>query len=101
MNAHERFELECASEISKIGKNVAIAKLATEWMQSANQLRYSYHFKHMGRPIIQYPQDIVAIQALIWEVKPDLIVETGIAHGGSLVMSASMLALLDMCEAIE
>ncbi|MDP4835729.1 MAG: cephalosporin hydroxylase family protein, partial [Burkholderiales bacterium] len=55
----------------------------------------------LGRPIIQYPQDMVAMQELIWEVKPDLIIETGIAHGGSLIMSASMLGLLDMCEAIE
>jgi cephalosporin hydroxylase len=55
----------------------------------------------MNRPIIQYPQDMVAVQELIWQIKPDLIIETGIAHGGSLTMSASMLALLDMCEAIE
>ena len=55
----------------------------------------------MGRPIIQYPQDMVAMQELIWKVKPDLIIETGIALGGSLIMSASMLALLDMCETIE
>ena len=47
------------------------------------------------------PQDIVAMQELIWEIKPDLIIETGIAHGGSIIFSASMLAQLDMCEAIE
>jgi cephalosporin hydroxylase len=63
--------------------------------------QYSYNFTSLGRPIIQYPQDMVAMQELIWKVKPDLIIETGIAHGGSLIMSASMLALLDMCEAIE
>jgi cephalosporin hydroxylase len=55
----------------------------------------------MGRPIIQYPQDMAAMQEIIWEVKPDLIIETGIAHGGSLIFSASMLALLDLWEAIE
>jgi cephalosporin hydroxylase len=55
----------------------------------------------MGRPIIQYPQDMVAMQELIWSIKPDLIIETGIAHGGSLIFSASMMAQLDMCEAIE
>jgi len=55
----------------------------------------------LGRPIIQYPQDMVAMQELIWSVRPDLIIETGIAHGGSLVLSASMLAMLDMCDAIE
>ena len=63
--------------------------------------KYSYNFTSLGRPIIQYPQDIVAMQELIWKVKPDLIIETGIAHGGSLIMSASLLALLDMCEAIK
>jgi cephalosporin hydroxylase len=55
----------------------------------------------MGRPIIQYPQDMIAMQELIWRIKPDLIIETGIAHGGSLIFSASMLAILDMWEAIE
>jgi cephalosporin hydroxylase len=63
--------------------------------------KYVYDFDWLGRPIIQYPQDIVAMQELIFSVRPDLIIETGIAHGGSLVLSASMLALLDMMEAIE
>jgi cephalosporin hydroxylase len=63
--------------------------------------KYSYHFDWLGRPIIQFPQDIVAMQELIWSTKPDLIIETGIAHGGSLIFSASMLALLDMFDAIE
>jgi len=63
--------------------------------------KYSYNFKWFSRPIIQYPQDIVAMQELIWQVKPDLIIETGIAHGGSLVMSASMLSMLDYCDAVE
>lgn len=60
--------------------------------------KYCYNFSFLGRPIIQYPQDMVAIQELIWQVKPDLIIETGVAHGGSLIMSAGMLALLDLCE---
>jgi cephalosporin hydroxylase len=63
--------------------------------------KYSYNFAWQGRPIIQYPQDIVAMQELIWSIKPDLVIETGIAHGGSLIFSASMLALIDMCDAIE
>jgi len=70
-------------------------------MDLANARKYSYHFEWLGRPIIQYPQDIIAMQEIIWQVKPDLVIETGIAHGGSLIFSASMLALLDMCEAIE
>ena len=60
--------------------------------------KYSYNFTYLSRPIIQYPQDIVAIQEIVWKVKPDLIIETGIAHGGSLILSASMLALIDLCE---
>lgn len=101
MDSYLKFKEECAAEISTIGKNSALANLTNEWMQSANQLKYSYHFEWQGRPIIQYPQDMVAMQELIWKIKPDLIIETGIAHGGSLIFSASMLALLDMCEAIE
>jgi len=100
MNPHDLFKAECASEIVEIGENFAVTRLTIDWIQSVNQLKYSYHFKHLGRPIIQYPQDMVAMQELIWEIKPDLIIETGIAHGGSLIMSASMLAL-DMCDAIE
>ncbi|WP_460373667.1 cephalosporin hydroxylase family protein [Methanocalculus sp. MC3] len=59
--------------------------------------KYSYNFSWLGRPIIQYPQDIVAMQEIIWQVKPDLIIETGIAHGGSLIFSASMLELNALC----
>ena len=63
--------------------------------------KYSYNFKWLGRPIIQYPQDMIALQELIWQIKPNLILETGIAHGGSLIMSASMLTLLDYCDAVD
>ncbi|WP_448533983.1 cephalosporin hydroxylase family protein [Parathermosynechococcus lividus] len=70
-------------------------------MGRAQWHKYPYHFEWLGRPIIQYPQDMVAMQELIWHVKPDLIIETGIAHGGSLIFSASLLTLLDVCEAIE
>ena len=62
--------------------------------------KYSYNFQWLSRPIIQYPQDMVVMQELIWQVKPDLVIETGIAHGGSLILSASMLALLDYCDAV-
>lgn len=78
-----------------------LKKQATHLFNMACQYKYSYNFSWMGRPIIQFPQDMVAMQELIWQVRPDLIIETGIAHGGSLIFSASMLALLDMCEAIE
>jgi cephalosporin hydroxylase len=60
-----------------------------------------YNFVWMGRPIIQLPTDIVTFQEIVWDVKPDLIIETGIAHGGSIILSASLLAMIDYCEAIE
>ena len=74
---------------------------AAVFMSASIMPKYSYNFTWQGRQIIQYPQDMVAMQELIWQIKPDLIIETGIAHGGSLIFSASMLALLDMCDAIE
>ena len=83
------------------GSDAIMLTATRDWVNNANRLKYSYHFESLGRPIIQYPQDMVAMQELIWQVKPDLIIETGIAHGGSLILNASMLALLDMCEAIE
>lgn len=101
MNVYKKFKVERDDEILAMGENKTLAKLTNEWMRSVNKLKYSYHFDFLGRPIIQYPQDMVAIQELIWKVKPDLIIETGIAHGGSLIMSASILALLDICDAIE
>ena len=95
------FEQESRERISAIEKDGALAKSAASFMQASIIQQYSYNFFWLGRPVIQYPQDIVAMQELIWTIKPDLIIETGIAHGGSLILSASMLALLDMVEAIE
>ncbi len=99
MTPYEKFKAECAQEIAVQGADADLQESTQRWVNQANPRKYSYHFEWMGRPIIQYPQDIVAMQELIWEVKPDLIIETGIAHGGSLIMSASQLALLDYCDA--
>jgi len=55
--------------------------------------KYSYNVEWMGRPIIQYPQELIALQEIIWDVKPDLIIETGVSHGGSAVFFASLLEL--------
>lgn len=90
-----------ASNITNLGKNIDAQVLSRIWSRETNRHGYTYNFASLGRPIIQYPQDMIAMQELIWEIKPDLIIETGIAHGGSLIMNASMLALLDMCDAIE
>lgn len=97
---HNEFLEECQSRISAY-PNTEIQRAADEFMRVSTQPKYSYNFSWMGRPIIQYPQDMVAMQELIWSIKPDLIIETGIAHGGSLIFSASMLAQLDMCDAIQ
>lgn len=80
--------------IRQMGADADLRAKACALFTAANQHEYSYHFRWLGRPIIQYPQDIVAMQELIWEVKPELIIETGIAHGGSLIFSASMLQLI-------
>lgn len=95
------YEQEKTSRILAMRTNKVLQADARSLSISSNAAKYSYNFSWLGRPIIQYPQDVVAIQELIWEVKPDLIIEAGIAHGGSLTLSASMLALLDYCEAVE
>ncbi len=95
------FEKEIEARLAANGINEAFHKAAHDFMISSIVPKYSYNFSWMNRPIIQLPQDIVAVQELIWKVKPDLIIETGIAHGGSLIFSASMLALVDYCEALE
>ncbi len=92
---------QVTENIKRLGLNTRLQTDSIAWVRDSARCNYSYNFSWMGRPIIQYPQDIVAIQELIWQVKPDLIIETGIAHGGSLIFSASMLAQLDMCDAIE
>jgi len=91
------FEQEVAARIDANGRDAALARGADAFMQASIASRYSYNFSWLGRPIIQYPQDIVAMQELIWTLQPDLIVETGIAHGGSLIFSASMLELNAAC----
>ena len=102
MNPSEKFNEEVEENIRQLGMLSEMPSLSMAWMLRAGLGgNYSYNFNWLGRPIIQLPQDIVALQELIWRVKPDLIIETGIAHGGSLILSASMLTLLDYCDAIE
>ena len=91
---------EVLANIESIKSNDALHKSSMAWLTDSLKHRYSYNFSALGRPIIQYPQDMVALQEIVWAVRPDLIIETGIAHGGSLILSASMLALLDYCDAV-
>lgn len=96
-----KFEEEVVLRVQENGANTVLHQVGLDFTRSTIPSKYSYNFFWLGRPIIQYPQDMVAIQELIWQIKPDLIIETGIAHGGSLILSASMLSLLDYCDAIE
>jgi len=95
------FDDEVNENILKMVNDSAFTGMSQMWLREAVRYKYGYNFSWMGRPIIQLPQDIYAIQELVWKVKPDLIIETGIAHGGSLILSASMLAMLDYCDAVE
>ena len=78
-----------------------ITEPAKAFFARSHQLQYSYNFTWLDRPIIQYPQDIAAFQEVVSLSRPDLIIETGIAHGGSLVLSASLLCLLDVMEGLD
>ena len=91
------FDDEVAARIAANAANAPLQDATRKTMEASIEAKYSYNFSWMGRPIIQYPQDIVAMQEIIWRVQPDLIVETGIAHGGSLIFSASMLELNAAC----
>ena len=95
------FFKEVIERLNNNGTNQSLIDASKNFMIKSTKPKYSYNYFALGCPIIQYPQDMIAIQELIWEVKPDLIIETGIAHGGSVIMSASALALLDICEAIK
>ena len=101
MNPNQSFEHEVKQNIVELRNDEGLRTKSLDWMSDITQKRYAYNFKWLGRPIIQVPQDMVAIQELIWKIRPDLVIETGIAHGGSLILSASMLALLDYCDAVE
>jgi cephalosporin hydroxylase len=100
MNLIEKFNQECDERIQSYAGQ-AIEMAGKKFVFESTQPKYSYNFSWLSRPIIQYPQDMVAMQELIWKTRPDLIIETGIAHGGSLIFNASMLALLDMEDAIK
>lgn len=88
------FEANNRAHIAQMGQDPTLAAQTQSWFESSLQHEYSYHFTWMGLPVIQYPQDLVAMQELIWEVKPDLIIETCVARGGSLIFYASMLELI-------
>jgi len=90
----ENYDPKDSTLIASMAADPTVHSAASNFFDKACSYRYSYNFSWMGRPIIQFPQDMMAMQEIIWQVKPDLIVETGIAHGGSLIFYASMLELV-------
>lgn len=94
MDDTQEFAAKVAQNIDALAKDHEIQRRSIEWLIASIPHKYSYNFTWMGLPIIQYPQDIVAMQEIIWRVRPDVIIETGVARGGSLVYYASLLELL-------
>ena len=98
MDDFDTFKRERQRNISAMGENIDLQNAGLQLLCDGANYNYSFNFDWLSRPIIQHPQDIIAFQEIVWSVKPDLIIEMGIAHGGSLILSASLLALLDLCE---
>ena len=91
----EEFEQRNKKFVNLMNKNKSLLKKSKDWIDIVFDYEYVYHFRWLGRPIIQFPQDMVALQELIWKIKPDFIIESGIARGGSLIFYASILELLN------
>ena len=91
MSEDREFTSHNEKMIKKMKRDHEFLKISKKWFLKSVEHEYSYHFTWLGLPIIQYPQDILAMQEIIWKVKPDIIIETGIARGGSLILSASIL----------
>ncbi|MBD8574390.1 cephalosporin hydroxylase family protein [Pseudomonas syringae] len=96
----QEFAAQNEADVQAQGENPRLRALATDFFNESARHKYSYHFSWMGRPIIQLPQDMVAMQEIIWQFKPDLIIECGIAHGGSIIYYASILELLGHGEVL-
>ena len=93
---NKAFNDECIERIKSYGNDEGLKKLGKLFSCETLAKKYSYNFKWMGRPIIQHPQDMVMMQELIWQIKPDLLIETGIAHGGSAIMYASFMEMMGL-----
>lgn len=96
----KKFEKEKKENITKLARDKDLKSLALKLMIDSSKYKYSYNFDWLGKPFIQIPQDIIALQEIIWKTKPDLIIETGIAHGGGLIFYASMLELIGKGEVL-
>jgi cephalosporin hydroxylase len=94
MDEIERFSSEVRANVDRLLGDADMQAQSRAWLAEVTRRRYTYNFSWLGRPVIQLPQDLIAVQEIIWQVRPDLILETGIAHGGSLIHSASLLEIL-------
>lgn len=101
INELEVFKKFVVENVNKLKVDQDLRGLTNIWIREVMQYSYAHNFTWLGRPVIQTPQDIYAIQELIWKIKPDLVIETGIAHGGSLVLCASILAMIELAEAYD
>ncbi len=89
-----QFFEERKAAVIAMSEDKELSKKSLDWMIHADKYKYTYNFTWMGRPIIKYPNDILIQQEIMWEIRPDLIIETGIAHGGSLILSASLQKMM-------
>jgi cephalosporin hydroxylase len=91
----DAFRAESAANVERLKQDRELRAGSLAWLDRVAPHRYAYNFRWLGVPIIQLPQDMVAMQELLFRVRPDLIVETGVAHVGSLVFYASICQLID------
>lgn len=82
------------NSLDTMERDAKLRKLGHDFLESSIPHKYSYNFDWLGRPIIQQPEDIMAMQEIMFRMQPDLVVETGVAHGGSLIFYASMCNLI-------
>jgi len=100
MNPHEQFREEVQRNIEGLKADRDLQALSRVWVREISPHKYAYNFTWMGRPIIQFPQDMMAMQEILWSLKPDLVIEAGVAHGGSILYYASLLELIGHGEVL-
>lgn len=94
MHPNGQYKQDMRHQIEGLKADRDVQALSRLWLRKTFPHRYVYNFKWMGRPIIHFPQDMMTMQEILWIVKPDLVIEAGIAHGGSILYYASLLELL-------
>jgi cephalosporin hydroxylase len=92
----ESFENEVADNVRRVIQDHSLKLQSRQWLASASKYGYTYNFKWLGTTVVQLPADLICVQEIIWDYKPDLIVETGIARAGSASFYTSLLALLEL-----